>query len=170
VRDPDGKVWAFGYDSSHQMLTMTDPRGGVITNSYDTSRRVSTQSDQMNRATTYTYTADGTSITDPMGHVTAQGYTAGELTTLTKGVGTAGQSTWQYAYDQYILGVTAVTDPNGNINRHSYDPDGNLTSSTDGSQTSLSRLTACPSGQMSALTPRLGAVFGCSPGRRGDGE
>ena len=103
----------------------------MITNAYDTSGRVTAQGDQLNRAIVYTYTADGTTITDPMGHVTAQGYTAGELTTLTKAVGTPGQATWQYAYDQYTLGVTAVTDPNGNITRHSYDPDGNLTSSTD---------------------------------------
>ena len=131
VTDPNGKAWTFGYSPGHLLMSMTDPRGGVVANVYDSTARVTKQTDPLNRATSYAYTSTGTTITDPKGNVTVQGYTAGELTTLTRGQGTAAQATWQYAYDQYTLGVTALTDPNGHITRHAYDPDGNLSSSTD---------------------------------------
>jgi RHS repeat-associated protein len=133
--DVTGGTWTFGYDSDHRMTSMMDPRGGKLTNSYDSAGRVTSQTDAEGRTTAFAYTTTSsgtrTTITDPNGKDTVQDYTAGELTTLTKGSGTSASATWTFAYDQYTLGVTAVTDPNGNVTRRSYGPNGELTSVVD---------------------------------------
>jgi RHS repeat-associated protein len=133
--DVAGGTWTFAYDGDHRMASMTDPRGGKLTNSYDSAGRVTNQTDAEGHTTAFTYTTTSsgtrTTITDPKGNVTVQDYTAGELTTLTKGSGTSMSATWNFAYDQYTLGVTAVTDPNGNVTRRSYGPNGELTSVID---------------------------------------
>ena len=135
VSDVGGGKWEFAYDGSHRLTSMTNPRGGVLKNEYDSHDRAVSQTDPEGRATTFAYdsTSDGTktTITHPKGNVTVEHYTAGELTKLTKGGGTNAAATWTYAYDQFTLGVTAVTDPNGHITRRAYDPNGNLVSATD---------------------------------------
>ena len=131
VTDPAGGTWGFTYDAHRLLLSMTDPRGGTVTNSYDAQGRVTAQTDALGHTTTYTYTSSGTTITDPNGAQEVQTYTAGELTGLTQAAGTSAAASWQFAYDQYTLGVTATTDPNGHVTRRGYDADGNLTSVTD---------------------------------------
>ncbi|MGA2037590.1 MAG: IPT/TIG domain-containing protein, partial [Acidimicrobiales bacterium] len=138
VTEPMGRVTSFTYDANHLLLTMTDPNGGVTTNIYDTSDRVVSQTDPDGLTTTYAYSGDSfsssggtTTITDPHGNVETQQYTNGELTSLTKGVGTASSSTWTYAYDPATLGQTSITDPDGHVTASTYDADGNLLTSTD---------------------------------------
>lgn len=131
VIDVAGGTTSFTYDPNHLLLTLTDPNGGVVTNTYDGQGRVTDQADPMGRHTSYAYSATGTTITDPNGNKTDEGYSAGELTSLTKGAGTPSAATTTYAYDQYTLGVTAQTDPLGHVTTTTYDPNGNQLSKTD---------------------------------------
>jgi RHS repeat-associated protein len=136
--DPMGRTWSFSYDGSHRLLTMTDPRGGTVSNSYDGSGRVIAQTDPMGRESTWQYegeaaTSEGgtTTFTNGRGDVTRYSYRDLELRSTTRGVGTASEATTSYEYDQITLGVTAVTDPNGNTTRNRYDGHGNLLETTD---------------------------------------
>jgi RHS repeat-associated protein len=136
--DRQGRVTSFRYDADHQLLTMTDPEGGTLTNDYDASGRVVQQADPLGRITRFSYTgsnfsaAGGTTTeTGPDGDVTTQQYLNGELAAVTRGVGTAVAATTRYAYDPVSLGVTAMTDPRGNITTASYDASGDLLSRTD---------------------------------------
>jgi RHS repeat-associated protein len=135
--DVNGGATNFTYDANHLLLTITDPRGGVVTNVYDGSGRVTSQTDAMGRQTTLSYTGpDGngnssTSITDPKGNVTVDQYYNGLLLAETKGYGTAQAATWSYTYDPLSLGVTSITDPNGDTTTQTWDASGNLLSRTD---------------------------------------
>ena len=136
--DPLGRITAFTYDGSHQMLTLTDPRGGVVTNTYDSQGRVLTQTDPAGLKTTYTYTGDNfsslggtTTVTDPHGSTETKQYADGFLTRITKGVGSSSPAVTTYTYDPSSFGVTSITDPNGNVTRHTYDSVGHVLSTTD---------------------------------------
>src|SRR5207248_6445023 len=65
------------------------------------------------------------------GNVTVQHYTNGEMTSITKGSGTASAATWSYQYDPNTFGVTSVYDPNSHQTTSTYDSSGNLLSTTD---------------------------------------
>jgi len=123
----------FTYDANHQLLTMTDPGpgAGTVTNHYDAQSRVDWQTDQLGRKTTLTYQADGTLITDPKGNATFEQYINGTRVSSTKGYGTPQAATWLYTYDPATLGITSVTDPNGNTISSTYDASGNLLTVTD---------------------------------------
>jgi len=136
--DPMGRTWSFSYDGSHRLLTMTDPRGGTISNTYDGSGRVIAQTDPMGRESTWQYegeatTSEGgtTTFTDARGDVTRYGFRDLELRSLTRGAGTASEATTSYGYDAITLGVTSITDPNGNVTHNRYDSHGNLLETTD---------------------------------------
>ncbi|MGH2938681.1 MAG: DUF6531 domain-containing protein [Solirubrobacterales bacterium] len=136
--DPMGRAWSFDYDGSHRLLTMTDPRGGVVSNTYDGSGRVTAQTDPMGRESTWRYegeaaTAEGgaTTFTNGRGDVTRYLYRDLELQSVTRGVGTASEATTSYSYDPITLGISAVTDPNGQVTRSHYDAHGDLTETTD---------------------------------------
>ena len=136
--DAAGQTWKFTYDPNHLLLSMTDPAGGVTTNVYDTSNRVTTQTDVRGLATTWSYAGDAvspgggtTTMTEPNGIVTTYDYANLELQDVTHASGTPLAATTRYAYDPATLGVTSVTDPNGNITLSTYDNDGNQTSTTD---------------------------------------
>jgi RHS repeat-associated protein len=119
--DVAGGAWTFAYDAAHLMTSMTDPRGGTVTNVYDATGKVTKQTDAAGRATTFAYDASGTTITDPNGNVTVEGYTQGQLVTLTRGAGTSSAATWHYTYDAATLGLAATTDPNGHTTTYAYD-------------------------------------------------
>ena len=70
-------------------------------------------------------------MTDPLGHVTTYDYSNLELNAVTQGAGTSQAATTSYTYDPATLGVTSVTDPNGNVTTNTYDGNGNLLTSTD---------------------------------------
>lgn len=136
--DPMGRTWSFGYDGSHRMLTMTNPRGGTVSNTYDGSGRVVAQTDPMGRESTWQYegeatTSEGgtTTFTDGRGDVTRYSYRDLELRSVTRGVGTASEATTHYEFDPITLGVTSITDPNGDITHNRYDNHGNLIETID---------------------------------------
>jgi len=133
-----GRAWSFTYDGSHRMLSMTDPRGGMTTNTYDSAGRVTAQSDPMGRTTTWAYSGDPASNegamntqTDPRGAVTAYQYKNLELVAETSGAGGPEEATTKYEYDPKTLGVTAMTNPDGQTTTNTYDARGNLVTSTD---------------------------------------
>ena len=105
---------------------------------YDSSERVLTQTDAVSDKTTFTYAPNGglstgqTLVTDPSGHETLDTYANGLLTSETKGYGTANAGTWTYTYDPVTLGVSTMTDPDGNLSTYTYDDHGNLTSESNG--------------------------------------
>jgi RHS repeat-associated protein len=136
--DPMGRAWSFSYDANHLMLTMTDPRGGSTANVYNSAAQVVSQTDPDGGRTTWSYSGDAaspgggtTQITDPNGNVTQHQYANLELLSVTKGFGTPEAATISYAYDPATLGVTAVTNPDGHTTTNTYDPNGNLLTTTD---------------------------------------
>jgi RHS repeat-associated protein len=142
VIDPLGRHWQFRYDSEHRMVTMREPQyfgdttttpSPIVTNTYDSSGRVTAQTDPMGRTTTFDYTSQpgSTVITTPSGGVTDETYADGELVSITKGVGTPQEATWQYTYNPATLGVERVIDPDGDITTNAYDEAGNLIATTN---------------------------------------
>ena len=145
VEDRNTNVTSFTY-SSHLMLTMKQPNGQSggpdagddTVNTYYGSGQIETQTDPAGLETTYAYTGDNfsdsggtTTITDPHGNVEVQDYTDGDLTSLTKGYGTAAAATWTYTFDPTSMGETEVTDPNTHSTIDTYDSAGNLLTSKD---------------------------------------
>lgn len=145
VIDPKGGRWHFTYDTGHQLLTMQDPKCYAVScpgiqNTY-TNGQVTAQKDQLNRQTTFAYsvplanalTASNatTTVTDPKGNVTLDGYEFGLLTSMTRGYGTAQAATTQHRYDPNTLAPTLVRDANGNATTYTVDSNGNVLTATD---------------------------------------
>jgi YD repeat-containing protein len=131
VKDLGQGTTSFTYDPNHLMLTMTDPKHGVLTNVYDASGRVTSQTDAMHRTTSWSYGLGTTTITDPAGHVSLQQYDNHKLVSVTSGYGTPQAATWSYTYDLATLGIATITDPNHNVTHNTWDPEGNLLTTTD---------------------------------------
>ena len=144
VIDVAGGSTTFTYQS-HRLVTMREPKffGDTtttpvpqFTNHYDGQGRVDWQSDQLGRTTSFDYAPAGepagtTKVTDPKLNVSVERYRDGILMSRTKGTG-AQAATWTYLYDAATLGVTAISDPNGNMVSMTYDASGNRTAATDG--------------------------------------
>lgn len=147
VTDVNGGNTHFTYDAEHRMLTMRMPNqapgvpgstSATVTNVYDGQGRVVEQTDQLGRTTKFSYSGEPlgeaggtTTITDPKGNVIVQEYKFGELLAETKGYGTPQAATWTFGYDPATLGMTSVTDPNGNSTTSTFDAEGNTLSTTD---------------------------------------
>ena len=139
-----GRVTTYTYDSSYDLLTVTDPNGGKILNTYNSESQVLTQKDPKGLTTTYNYGYEfnhgpyepgyGTEIIDPHGSVTIEITAAGLDSVNLVGYGTPTVSTTQYTYDGND-DLISVTDPNGHTTAYTYDSDGNLTSRTDAVET-----------------------------------
>ncbi|WP_266318811.1 RHS repeat-associated core domain-containing protein [Kitasatospora sp. NBC_00240] len=143
----DDDHFQYGYTANHLVNSMRWPAQfgstatptPVVAMTYDSAGRVLVQTDQLGHATTFTYGPDSggnlvagqTLVTDPAGHKTLYTYQNGLLQSETKGYGSADAGTTSYAYDPVSLGVTAATDPNGNLQTFTYDDRGNLTSASD---------------------------------------
>ncbi|MFF0018766.1 RHS repeat-associated core domain-containing protein [Streptomyces sp. NPDC005374] len=137
----------FTYTAAHLMASMRSPDNygstatpaPVTAMTYDSSERVLTQTDPLGHATTFTYGPDSgtgltdgqTLVTDPSGHKTLDTYAEGLLTSETKGYGTSDAGTWSYTYDPVSLGVTSISDPDGNLQTFAYDDHGNQISASD---------------------------------------
>ncbi|WP_313539507.1 RHS repeat-associated core domain-containing protein [Leifsonia aquatica] len=112
----------------------------VTSMTYDSSERVLTQTDPLGKVTTFTYGPNSTAgltagqnlVTDPVGHKVLYAYQNGLLTSMTKGYGATGASTWSYAYDPVTLGVSVQTNPDGSTQTFAYDDAGHQISSSDG--------------------------------------
>jgi RHS repeat-associated protein len=146
VTDARGGNTHFTYDADHRLLTMRSPNqepgaqgstGATISNTYDSEGRVISQTDQLGHTTTFAYSGEPlgeggtTTITDPRGDVTVQEYRFGELLTETKGHETLEEAAWSFDYDPGTLGVTRITDPNGESTMNTFDSEGNLLETTD---------------------------------------
>ena len=157
VTDVNGGISDFGYDSSSRLVQMRSARyhsngtlptppsscsgsgtSDTVTNHYDGSGRVDCQWDQNDNETTLSYagspgTAAGgtTTITDPAGNVTVDGYAYGVRVLETRGSGTAAAATTLWQYDPATLAFTAVINPNGGVTTFSVDSSGNILSSLD---------------------------------------
>lgn len=131
ITDEAGHATRFAFDSGHRLLTRTDPNGGVLTNAYDSQSRVTSQKDALNRTTTFSYLAGTTTITDPRGYVTQEHFSNLELAAITRGLGTAQEATWKYAYDPVTLALTSTTDPNGHTSTNTYSSQADLLSHAD---------------------------------------
>ncbi len=145
VVDVRGGHWQFTYYADHRMQTMRSPKffgdtttvpSPVITNVYDAQGRVTSQTDELGHPTTWNYTtlvgSGGVIVTDVNGNKIADFYNATkQLTSQTRGYGTAYAATWTYSYDPLTLGVVGVTDPLGHTTSTTYDTDGNPIVTTD---------------------------------------
>lgn len=151
VLDMNGGHSQFVYNSSHQLLVMVSPRyysgtapappsscnstppGNVTSNVYDGNGRVVCQWDPDGRQTSFDYTSisGATKVTDPKGNVTVNYFTAGMLTSQTRGYGTSSAATWTFGYDPASGGATSVVDPRGNTSQDFYDSNGDLVTQVD---------------------------------------
>ncbi|MBS1699280.1 MAG: type IV secretion protein Rhs [Actinobacteria bacterium] len=138
----------YQYNSKHLMTSERTPANYGKTSTptpvtgmvYDASDRVTTQTDPMGNVTKFTYGPDSTAgitagqtlVTDPVGHKNLYTYQNGLLTSMTKGWGATGASTWSYAYDPITLGVAVQTNPDGTTQTYAYDDHGRKISSSDG--------------------------------------
>ena len=143
--DPAGHVVAYGYTAG-ELTSVTDveaprptsptapttssppsPTRGpttTVTNTYDSSHRVVSQEDALGQETTWDYTTNHTTITDPSGSVTEETFANNLPVTVTKAAGTASEATTHYAYDE-DYNLVKVTDPNGGQWKSEYDIHGN---------------------------------------------
>lgn len=140
ITDVGGGVTRLTYDTAHHVLTKRTPRYDgdtttaptpVVTNEYDATGRVTKQTDALGKATTFAYTADTTTVTDPVGHVTYDEYRYGQLIASTVAYGTAKAATSTYYYDTSLLAQVGACDPNGRCTTSDYDAAGNVLSTTD---------------------------------------
>ncbi|MFF7980191.1 RHS repeat-associated core domain-containing protein [Streptomyces sp. NPDC007901] len=143
----DDDHYQYTYDSSHLMKTMRKPvqygsdasPTPVTSMTYDASERVVTQTDPMGKTTGFAYgpnvdtgLTDGqTLVTDPSGHKILYTYADGMLQSETRGYGTQDAGTWSYTYDPISLGITSISDPDGNLQTFAYDDHGNQISASD---------------------------------------
>ena len=140
VIDADGGHTVYMYDANHNLVTMRAPKyygdttttpTPVTTNVYNGAGQVSSQTDPLGHTTHFSYTPTSTVVTDPNGNVEQQIYSGGVLLQVTTGYGTPQAATTTYSYDPKSLGVTSVTDPDGNTTTTTTDAAGNPLSVTD---------------------------------------
>jgi RHS repeat-associated protein len=130
VHDVGGKVTSFAYDTTHQLTGFTDPRSNTTTNVYDTQGRVTSQTAPSQRTTRWTYLADETKVTDPVGNVKDEQFQHNMPTSVTLGYGTSDASTQTWSYGA-SLNPTEIVDGRGHHWQYAYDGAGNRTSVTD---------------------------------------
>ncbi|MGH9315575.1 MAG: RHS repeat-associated core domain-containing protein [Thermoanaerobaculia bacterium] len=132
-------VATYGYDAVGRVTSVTDPLGHAAAYTYDGLDRVLTvvlpppsSGSTLNFTTTYGYdsydTLTGlvfTSVTDPNGQVTRQGYD--QFGRLVRAIDAMGNLT-RYAYTRDML--ASITDANGNVTSYGYDVAKRLASTT----------------------------------------
>jgi RHS repeat-associated protein len=118
--DPNGNTSYFFRDAAGNQVSATDPLGRGTAATYNTFNEPLTVTDPLGVTTTYTYDANGdlTQISRPLldstGHVLATQAT-----------------NYQYGDASHPGDVTAMIDPDGRTWTYSYDADGDLQTSTD---------------------------------------
>jgi RHS repeat-associated protein len=150
--DPNGHTTSFTYDVANQRLTVKRPSGAIEHTAYDADGNVESRTNGLERTATYTYDPLDhlASSTDPLERKTSYVYDAvGNLKTKTDPEGRTTTNTYDAANQltkvAYSDGVTPTVELG-------YDPDGRLTSRTDGTGSSsfsfdsLGRLTTTTDG------------------------
>ena len=139
VSDPLPRSWTFGYDASSRLSSVTDPLGNATTYAYDASGRLSSITDALSEQAKVTYDANGRVASVQSARSVAGG---GPSQTFTYGSGSAtvispnaNASSPVGAGTNYQLGTSgqmlSVTDPLGNIQSTTYDPNFNVLTATD---------------------------------------
>lgn len=168
---PQAATWTFGYDpATLGITTVTDPNGHTMTSTFDSEGNTLTTADALGRTTTNTYDSlnDLLTTTDPLGMTTTITYDAhGNLLSRSRPLsGTSEVQTTTYVYgdSSHPGDVTAMTDPEGNAWKYTYDADGDgeRTSTTDalGNKTTSTYNTI--GWRLSATSPR-GNASGANP-------
>lgn len=130
VAAPDDAESSYGYNSDHYMTSLTKPGGGTTTNIYDVKHRIVSQVDPLGRETTFSYDGSTTTTTSPDGSGSRETYSAGQLLSQVRGVGTPEEATTTFTYDP-SSNVASTTDPLGGVSTFTYDTEGNQLTSTD---------------------------------------
>jgi RHS repeat-associated protein len=135
---PQAATWTFGYDpATLGMTSITDPNGHTTTNTFDNEGNTLTTTDGLGRTTTNTYDSlnDLLTTTDPLGVTTTNTYDAhGNLLSTSRpltGTSEVRTTTYTYGDGSHPGEVTAMTDPEGNVWKYTYDADGDRASTTD---------------------------------------
>jgi RHS repeat-associated protein len=135
---PQAATWTFGYDpATLGMTSVTDPNGHTTTSTFDAEGNVLTSTDALGRTTTNTYDSlnDLLTRTDPLGVTTTMTYDAhgNPLSSSRPLTGTpeVQRTTYTYGDSGHPGDVTAMTDPEGNTWKYTYDAYGDRNSATD---------------------------------------
>jgi len=125
--DAENKPWLYGYDSQHQIKTVTDPVNVVIVdNIYDEKGRVIQQTAPRDNSTTALYKLHYTGLSaseeDPLGHRLTYHYDFTGRTIKTENA-LGHNSKVSYDGQGHII---QQTDPKGNAASQQYDKDNNL--------------------------------------------
>jgi RHS repeat-associated protein len=128
IRDPAGRTTSFSY-SGNLLISVTDPAGTGWRYVYDENGRMIRKTDPGNNSSENVYDATGRNIssTDAEGRTKTISYDATGSSRVTEKDG----SVWTHVYDPTLNAPTATIDPLGNTVRRSYDARGNLLSITD---------------------------------------
>ncbi|MGD1057512.1 MAG: DUF6531 domain-containing protein [Solirubrobacteraceae bacterium] len=130
VTDPDGHTTHYTYDSEGNVLSSEDALGRKTVNTYDALNDLLTSTDAMGVTTTMTYDAHGnllsrsrpltgTSQTETATYTHGDSAEPGDVTAMTDPDG----EVWRYSYDKYG-DRTSVTDPLGDETSYTYNADG----------------------------------------------
>lgn len=129
--DPASFSTAYTYDSSKNLLTVTDKRGKVWTYTYDSKGNVLTAKNPLNQTTTITYNSafsQPLTVTDPLGNVSTMTYdSSGNLLTT---VDPLSRTKATLAYDSYGQ-LQTVTDALNHTTTLTRDSHGNVNAITD---------------------------------------
>ncbi len=114
--------------------------GNVVTNAYD-GTALSSETGGTGRTMFYAYdtpapapgtpSTNTTTITDPNGHVVVARHTNYLLSSITRGSGSAQQTTSSFAHDPLTMQTTSTTDPRGHVWASTFDASANLLTRTD---------------------------------------
>jgi RHS repeat-associated protein len=127
--------WQFGYNSFHEMTSITDGRGHTTTTTYDALHRATTQTDALSRKYTFEYKEtkgiDETTVTEPNGATTLKKFNAaGSPISITQAIGMPQEATSTFTYNGAYQ-ITTESDPLKNTTSYTYDAQGNRLSVKD---------------------------------------
>jgi RHS repeat-associated protein len=166
---PQAATWTFGYDpATLGMTSVTDPDGHTTTSTFDSEGNTLTTTDALGRTTSNTYDSlnDLLTTTDPLGVTTTMTYdTHGNLLSTSRpltGASEVQTMTYTYGDPSHPGDVTAMTDPEGNTWKYTYDADGDRTSTTDPLGDTTTSTYNAIGWLMSTTSPR-GNVSGANP-------
>jgi RHS repeat-associated protein len=124
--------WQYHYGEAHQMTSMIDGRGDETTNEYNGSHELTSQTDPAGHKVKFEREPFHAKLTNNgTGSVTNEWFNSnGEPTSITRGYGTASETTETFSYDT-SGNLLSKTDGNGHTSTWTYDSENNMTSKTD---------------------------------------
>ncbi|OIO99218.1 MAG: hypothetical protein AUJ96_19760 [Armatimonadetes bacterium CG2_30_66_41] len=138
LTEPDGGSQSYAYDESGRITSYVDGTGHTWSLTYDAQGRVTQMTDPSTQSTTIAYEATDpmtgewdVTVTDPNTNATTYHFSQwGELLSVIDALG--GISAYALNGDHQ---PTDITDPLGSMIHYGYDQNGNVTSITQGDQT-----------------------------------